>query len=952
MTVTYRLQLNRDFTFDDAAELAPYLQTLGITDLYLSPYLKARPGSRHGYDIVDHNAFNPELGGEEGFERLHATLKKHELGQILDFVPNHMGVAHADNPWWLDVLEWGRNSAHAAYFDIDWQPIKPELQGKVMLPFLGDYYGKVLEAGELKLHFDPAAGTFHIAAYEEHLAPIGPRHYPRVLGEALTALRQTDNGDAAETLSGLIAGFAALPAGLVSTRRRSQIHSRAADLKRRLAALAAESPSAARAIDAAVAKTNGTVGDPPSFIPLHRLLERQAYRFCYWKVAADEINYRRFFDVNDLAGIRVELPDLFDTIHRLVLRLVGEGKLQGLRLDHVDGLFDPSAYCRKLRHRLTEAAGSGPMLLLVEKILEAGEALPRDWAIDGSTGYDFLNEVQGLFVDGRGERPLTALYRRFCAHDPGFTRILYESKKEAIEHLLPSELQVLAKELDGIAETNWQSRDFTLARLTTALAEVVACFPVYRSYVTERGPDTLARRYIGQAIAEARRRSRGTPEVFDFIQDVLTLDFVRRDKRSALRRQVTRFAMKVQQYTSPVMAKGAEDTAFYRYHRLIALNEVGGDPRRFSLSLASFHEICRERAQRWPRAMLATTTHDTKRAEDLRARLCVLSELPADWAKAVRNWSRINRRVKLRVDGESAPDANDEYLIYQTLLGSWPARLTGEIRPDPHFFAAYRQRLRNFAVKAIREAKFHSSWTRPNPAYEEAAAQFIDRILDPGIGAVFLADFVPFQARIAAAGMINSLAQTLIKLTVPGIPDIYQGSELWDMRLVDPDNRAPVDFERRERLLTELERDFPADASIDPGRLQAMLDAWPDGRIKLYLIWKALQFRREHAGLFAAGDYIPLPAEGPAKNHLCAYARLLKNEAVVVVVPRFAAKLGAPSALADATIWEETQISLAALAGTTSFRNLLTGRPVVAADGTLQAKSLFLRLPLAFLQAT
>jgi (1->4)-alpha-D-glucan 1-alpha-D-glucosylmutase len=923
---TYRLQFNRACTFRDAERLVPYLDDLGISHIYASPYLKARAGSTHGYDITDHSALNPEIGDRTSFEAMTAALRRHGMGQILDFVPNHMGIGKADNDWWLDVLEWGQASPYAGFFDIDWAPAKAGLRGKVLLPVLGDHYGQVLEGGELTLSYDNDAGEFSVW-YHEHRFPINPRQYARILAYRLGVLRRQGPADASlvAALDHFVAEFGKVRAAGASARRRAALRERASQLKRELAGFVGSDPRARAYLDGAVDHFNGIPGRPESFIPLHRLLEAQAYRLAFWRVAADEINYRRFFDINDLAGLKIELPELFEIAHRLVFRLIEEGKVQGLRIDHIDGLFDPRQYCERVQARAREllaerAAGTGedrraggkpdaPLYLVVEKILAAHEHLATHWPIAGSSGYEFANLVNGLFVDGSGERPLDRLYRRFTGQAEPFDEVLYRAKKHVMETSLASELQVLANELDRISESQWRTRDYTLGGLRQALIEVVACFPVYRTYVDRRGASADDRRDIDWAISQAKRRSTSAdPSVFDFVRAILTTDLVRTRRSGYSRREVVRFAMKFQQYTGPVMAKGLEDTSLYRYHRLVSLNEVGGDPRRFGVSVAAFHHQNLERARHWPHAMLATATHDTKRGEDLRARLNLLSEIPEEWGRRVRRWSALNRRRRTIVDDGPAPTPNEEYFLYQTLVGAWPAELTGRERPDPERLERFRDRIADYMVKVLREAKRTSSWLNPNEAHEAAVVAFVRKLLDARQPNPFLADFVAFQERIAVLGVVNSLSQLLIKTTAPGVPDFYQGSELWDLNLVDPDNRRPVDFNRRRESLNRLQDDLSAAPTDFAEKAAELLRSWQDGRIKQYLLWQLLQLRRDNADLFLNGSYVPLVTAGDRHEHVCAFARERDGRSVLVAAPRLVAKLyeGAPAAASTDSIWADT----------------------------------------------
>lgn len=975
---TYRFQFNREFTFRDAERLIPYLHALGVSHLYASPYLKARSGSTHGYDIIDHNALNPELGDDDDFEALVSALRRHGMGQIVDFVPNHMGVGMADNEWWLDVLEWGSSSPFAKYFDIDWDPAKPELRGKVLLPVLGDHYGEALERGELQLRFEAEQGSFSVW-YHGHRFPIAPRRYARILDAALDEIQRDLPGGGVDELRRLVAAFRGLRTGEIPLRHRPAERQRAIELKGALADLCRHDPAVSAAIARAVALFNGTPGEPRSFEPLHRLLEAQSYRLAFWRVAADEINYRRFFDINDLAGLRIELPELLERTHQLVFRLIAEGKVHGLRIDHVDGLYDPREYCERIQERYRDIRGAAvtasasalgaagtaarsadeqPMLfLVVEKILAQHERLREDWPIAGTTGYEFVNLANGLFVDPAGERPLDRIYRRFIGERVSFDAVLYAAKKQVMGNILASELTVLASDLARISESNWRTRDFTLSGLREALKEVVACFPVYRTYVTDRGASAEDRRDIDWAVGQARKRH-ALPDssIFDFIHDALTTDLVRGARHGYSRRAVIRFAMKFQQYTGPVMAKGLEDTSFYRYNRLISLNEVGGDPRRFGVSVAAFHHVTQERARRWPATMLTTATHDTKRGEDVRARIDVLSEIPREWGRRVRRWARMNRRNKRDSDGRPAPTANDEYLIYQTILGAWPMELLDRDPLDPEAVAAFRERCVAYAIKAVREGKQNSSWSNPDPDYEEAMTGFVRQILDSTRTNPFLADFLPFQRRVAILGMLNGLSQTVLKLTLPGVPDIYQGGEMWDLNLVDPDNRRPVDYDRRIDALNRLRQSFPDDGPASPDDVASLLKTWPDGRVKLYVVWRLLTLRNHHPELFRSGGYQPLATTGAAADHVCAFAREGKGITLVVIVPRLLAGLiGEPEGLRPGHVsWNDTAVALPSAWNGGAFRAVFTGEHFAAGarDEGLPLDVLLAHFPVAVLIST
>jgi (1->4)-alpha-D-glucan 1-alpha-D-glucosylmutase len=868
---TYRLQFHRNFTFRDAADLVPYLAALGVSHLYASPITEARPGSTHGYDIINHNRLNPEIGSETDFAALSAALRAHGMGLIVDFVPNHMGIG-ADNAWWLDVLEWGQESPVANYFDINWHPGRADLEGRVLLPVLGDQYGVILEQGEIALRFDPAEGSFS-AWYYDHRFPISPRSYAAILaagGEALAALARD------------FAALARLPAAAARER--------AAELKHTLAARAA-TPDIGKAIATASRQFAGTPGDPESFAPLHRLLEAQSYRIAHWRVAGEEINYRRFFNINDLAGLRMELPELFEKTHRLMFELIGRGDLHGLRIDHIDGLFDPRGYCEALQQR--GGTPEQPLYVVVEKILARYETLP-DWPVAGTTGYDFVNQVLAIFIDPAGEAPMTRLYRRMAGRDESFDDVLYASKKRIMQVNLASEMNVLGREFHQLAMREWRTRDFTLNRVLAALEEVVAAFPVYRTYVSPRGASADDLRYIDWAIGIARKRWRGADlSIFDFLRRVLSGEAAHpQDDASPGGPLYT--AMHFQQFTGPVMAKAAEDTAFYRYVRLLALNEVGGDPRRFGISVAAFHHLAQQRARQWPQAMVSTATHDTKRGEDARARLALLSEMPREWSRQVFHWLRLNRSRRVEVEGEIVPDRNVEYLFYQSLFGAWPPGLAAD---DVAGVESLAERLDAYMIKAVRERKLATSWSNPNAEYETALSRYVRAVLDPSRGNPFLAEFSGFVNATARAAAITSLAQLALKLTVPGVPDIYQGGELWDFSLVDPDNRRPVDWETRRRLL----------ALTEAARPQELAREWHDGREKLFLTRCLLSLRRRHPDLFAAGDYQPLEVSGGSSQHLCAFSRSHQGLTLVVAVPRLVHQLHRGGEIAD---WGDTEIAL------------------------------------------
>jgi len=947
---TYRLQLGAGAGFDHAAGLVPYLAALGVSHAYCSPYLQARAGSSHGYDICDHARLSADLGGEAAFARFAAALRRHAMSQVMDVVPNHMGVMGDDNAWWLDLLENGPASRYAEYFDVDWSPLKDELRGRVLVPVLGDHYGNVLDAGELRLRFDGEAGTLSVH-YHEHRFPLDPRTYPLAIGRDAARLeaRLGAGHPALPELESLLTAFANLPPR--SDADRLAVAERARDKgihQARLAALAGAEPDLRAYLEECLREFNGAPDYPPDRALLHGLLEAQAYRLAWWRVAADDINYRRFFDINDLAALRMEREEVFEATHRLVLDLVARGHVTGLRIDHPDGLYDPAAYFRRVQARVAALAGAGAedeqqpaVWLVAEKILAPGETLPRDWQVHGTTGYEFAALAGGIFVDAEGASGLDRACARFTGRAPDPHEVALGAKHEIMERALAAELNVLSRELSRIAEADPHTRDLTEPTLRRALAEVVACFPVYRTYVTVEGASPRDEACIDRAVGEASRRARAIEaSVFDFVREVL-LARAAEGKSEALRARVQRFAQRFQQYTAPVTAKGVEDTAHYRHHRLDSLNEVGDEPAHFGTPPEALHEALAARAAHWPHALLATSTHDSKRSQDVRMRLDVLSELPEEWSRRAARWAELNRAHRCERDGEAMPDAEAEYALYQSLLGVWP--LEGE---RDEAARALAPRLAAHAVKAAREDKRRTDWARPDADYEAALTGFVKAILDPARSAAFLDDFLRFQRTVAHAGMFNSLALTLLTLTAPGVPDLYQGNELWRFDLVDPDNRRAVDFARRAQALTALDS---ALREQGPAALAAELLAAPrDGRIKLYLVRRALALRRERAALFEHGEYRPLAVRGARAGHAFAFARCHQGQVAVTVVPRGNAALlagGAPAPI-GAAVWGDTRVALPPAHG---LVDQLTGAAVAAGAGEAPLAALLAGFPVALL---
>jgi (1->4)-alpha-D-glucan 1-alpha-D-glucosylmutase len=852
---TYRVQLTAAFDLDAAASIVPYLKALGITHLYASPFMKARKGSTHGYDIIDHTSINPELGGDAGFERLSRALKQHDLGLILDFVPNHVGVHFADNPWWLDVLEWGPASPHAVSFDIDWDILPYRARGGVLLPIIGSSYGEALEKGEIELRYDPGEGSFS-AWYFEHRLPIAPERYSEILR---TVVKEAGVEDGAA--GKLILELASRYRGLLHPNR-----SEAPAFKAELKSIAGSADIFARGLNAYRAGPDRAA----QILALHHLLERQHYKLGHWRLASSDINYRRFFDVNTLAGLRVEDSGTFDAIHRLVKKLIAEGKLQGLRLDHIDGLRDPAQYSQRLRRLIRDAQGNDarPFYMVIEKILGEREKLRAFSGVHGTTGYEWLNAITQVLVDGKGLEPLDEVWRQVSNMSPKLEPVLKDAKRRVLETLLTSEFTVLTRLLARIAGGHYSTRDYSADSLRQALELYILHFPVYRTYLTSAATSGHDRALISETVERARSDWFAADEgIFDFLRDTLTMDLIKPGRAAHSAPRVRRFALKVQQFTGPVMAKSLEDTAFYRYHRLLALNEVGGDPSAGALSVDAFHDIMRTRAKEWPHGMTATATHDTKRGEDARARLMALTELPGEWSSAVARWKILNA-PHLVIGGEMrAPSAAFEYMLYQALLGAWPS----DQRDD-----AFLERMQAYALKAAREGKQETSWLNPNQAYEAGLRTFLTRILDRSISAEFLNSLETLGLRVSLLGALNSLSQITLKATMPGVPDFYQGTEFWDLSLVDPDNRRPVDFAERAAVL----------ASIESPNWEDLAQHWPDGHIKFAWTRHLLKLRTELADVFAHGDYQPLEISGPHRDHVIAFARRRGRDAAITAVAK------------------------------------------------------------------
>jgi (1->4)-alpha-D-glucan 1-alpha-D-glucosylmutase len=857
---TYRLQLTAHFGFAQATAIVPYLKVLGISHLYVSPFLKARHGSTHGYDVVDPNALNPELGGEEGLQQLSAALAEADMGLILDFVPNHMGVHYDDNVWWLDVLEWGRASPYADFFDIDWPLLAHRPAGGVLLPILGTSYGEALERGDIELRYDASEGSFS-AWYYEHRLPITPPRYGEILEKVVSEAFARD-----QPVGWKLIELAARYRGPHNPSRE-----KASALKAELAGIEGAEAIIGRGLEA----YRPDAGGRAAALTLHGLLERQHYRLAHWRLSASDINYRRFFDINSLAGLRVEDTRTFAAIHRLVARLIAEGRLHGLRLDHIDGLRDPQQYLQRLQRLIGSASSMqrGRFYVVVEKILEEHEHLPRFAGVAGTTGYEWLNVLSRLLVDGDGLRRLDEIWHRVSGDLRPFQQILLAAKRRVLSTILVSEFTVLARLLDRIAAGHYATRDYAADRLALALRLFILHFPIYRTYLTASGPSREDRAIIDGAIMKARAEWVGPDgSIFDVLRDAITLDLVKPPRVGHSISRVRRFAFKLQQFTGPVMAKAMEDTAFYRYHRLLALNEVGGSPGAAALSVHDFHQQMVRRVETFPHGLTATATHDTKRGEDARVRILALSELAAEWDEAVTGWRSLNAPLIEAMPTASRPSRAHQYMLYQALLGAWP--LAGRDR-------SFVERMQAYVVKAAREAKEQTSWLNPDSLYEEGLTTFVEQLLDRDGSRAFLDSFESFVSRVALLGALNSLSQLALKLLMPGVPDLYQGTEFWDLSLVDPDNRRPVDFEERIAALSSIGE------QADWAKLA---DAWPDGRIKLALMRTLLTLRERAPALSARGGYRAVDVTGPHRDEVIAFARTSGRDAVIVAVGRLFAR--------------------------------------------------------------
>ncbi|ARV58545.1 malto-oligosyltrehalose synthase [Nostocales cyanobacterium HT-58-2] len=923
-TATYRIQFNSNFGFDAAKKITNYLVDLGISDLYASPVFKARAGSSHGYDVVDPTQLNPELGTQEAFESLVEELQQCNLGWVQDIVPNHMAY-DSQNHYLMNVLENGLDSTYIDYFDIAWNSPFASNNEPILAPLLGNFFATSLENGEIQLKYEESG--LNVNYYNLKL-PIKLESYGKFLTQHLGKLAKVlgRKHPIFVRLLGILYMVKNLPSEATSQQRQDQ----GAFVKGLLWELYTDNEDVRTFIDENLQLFNGEPGKPESFNLLESLLSEQFFRLCSWKVGAEEMNYRRFFTVNELISVKVEDLKVFKNTHDLICKLVNEGKFTGLRIDHIDGLYDPTQYLERLREK------TGDTYITVEKILQPGEELPNNWSVQGTSGYDYLNYLNGIFCKIENEENFTQIYSEFTGLTTSFAQIVPDKKHLIIERNLAGDIDNLVFLLKTIAGNYRYGSDFTINGLKRALAEVLSRFPIYRTYINQEGINESDRAYIQEVIEATKPHTPFLNNELNFIEKLLLLeydDFLTQAEKD----QWLYFVMRVQQYTGPLMAKGVEDTALYVYNRFISLNEVGGEPGQFGISISEFNEFNQKRQARWPHAMSATSTHDTKRGEDVRARLNVLSEIPEEWQQQVRTWSKINHSHKKTVKRFSMPDRNDEYLFYQTLVGAFPF--------FEHEYADCVERVKEYVLKAIREAKVYTAWLRQNSTYEDAFIDFVKAVLELSDSNPFLKEFIPFQQRIAYYGIFNSLSQVLLKVTSPGIPDFYQGTELWDFSLVDPDNRRPVDFETRQSCLKTIKEQAKTDILK---LIDELLATKEDARIKLFLTVQALKARTESLEVFREGNYLPLEVSGKFKEHIIAFARSQGNKTIVTIAPRFFTSLIQPGEYPlGQQIWNDTCLKLPTQASSV-WKDAITEQPVQA-NGTVFIGEALKHFPVALL---
>ena len=939
----YRVQLTAEHGFHAAREALPYLHRLGISHLYLSPVSASRRGSPHGYDVTNHSLLNPELGGAEGFRALVASCKALDMGLVLDIVPNHMAVMTADNAWWLDVLKNGPASQFAEFFDIDWTPARASMRNRLLVPVLGDPLGDVIDQHGISLRFDRSQGSFSVCYGALHF-PLDPQTYALVV-DAIARVAEAGgigSEEAQQEYSSIRDAFAALPPARAAAPEVLALRARDERVnQRRLARLCERNPTVAGHIESALRQIN-ELADERSADMLAALLAAQPYRLAFWRVSGEEINYRRFFDVNDLAALRMEDPRVFDATHGLLRELWQSGSIDGLRVDHADGLYDPAQYFHRLRELLNSEANARSPWIVAEKILGPAEQLPTDWEVDGTTGYEFAALVTAWLMHPDGATELEKAYRRFVGGGPSYPEIAYQSRRQVMRTSLAAEISGLAVRLDRLAQMHRQTSDFTLFDLREAIVEVVASFPVYRTYVRDGPVSSEDAQHIRRAVGAALNRNQSARRALQFLEQVLQGELTQDPRR---RDAALQFTLKFQQVTAPVMAKGIEDTAYYRYPCLLAMNEVGGDPLCRGISTEALHRANEMRLRSHPHSVLATSTHDTKRGEDARYRLCVLTEIVDAWTACVGRW----RRLKSRRRDASAVGAAQEYLLLQSLLSIWPLDAREEQAPE------LRTRMQDYAVKAAREAKALTSWLEPDTDYEEKLRHYVSLLLPEGSGTGFGRYFRSVLDQVACFGMLNGASACVLKFTSPGVPDTYQGNELPALVLVDPDNRRPPDLRAHDWALEELANAIHT-TSLER-TAATLLDAWRDGRLKLFLTWRLLTLRAANAALFDAGDYMALQTEGAQTAHLCAYARSSADCTLIVVVSRWAATLvQGTSAAPVGQAWTDTRVLLPPGIPAGEYTSVFTGRTLLlgeAPDGPrgIKVEELFQTLPVAVLMA-
>jgi len=922
---TYRIQFHSEFNFDAAKNIINYLANLGISDIYASPIFKARKGSTHGYDIVDPTQINPELGTPEQFEALISEIQNHYLGWVQDIVPNHMAY-DSENTWLMDILENGTDSEASDYFDIDWEHPYEDFKGRVLTPMLGNFYGQCLENGEIQLNYDESGLSVN---YYSLRLPVKIESYARFITQNLGQLARALGGRRHPDFVKLL-GILYLVKNAPAEPKGKERYDEIAFVKGLLWELYTQNSEVKEFIDNNIKLFNGEKGNPDSFNLLNSLLNEQFYRLSFWKVGAEEINYRRFFTVNELISVKVQETKVFHKTHSLVSQLVEEGKITGLRIDHIDGLYDPTQYLTRLRQKV------GDVYITVEKILELKEKLPEIWQIQGTSGYEFLNYVNGIFCHRESEKQFSEIYIKFTGIETPYEQLFFEKKQLIVEKNLAGDVDNLAQILKRIASQTWLGIDFTMNGLKRTLAELLALFPVYRTYVNGDGLSEEDRSYIKEVIEETRSRIPLLLNELNFIEKLLLLEW--EESLTPEQRDLRlHFVMRLQQLTGPLMAKGIEDTLFYVYNRLLSLNEVGGHPGRFGITTTEFHTFNQKQSIAWPHKMNATATHDTKRGEDARARLNVLSEIPEEWEKQVKTWSEINRSQKINVRGRAVPAANDEYFFYQTLVGAYPF--------DESENATFVGRVKDYLLKSVREAKLHTAWLRPDTAYEEGFLEFVDKVLEPSESNQFMQEFLPFQKWVASYGIFNSLSQTLLKYTAPGVPDTYQGTELWDLSMVDPDNRRPVDYQQRISFLNDIKEKAQTDVLK---LIDELFSSQEDGRIKLFLTYRVLQARKENLAVFQKGDYLPLDVSGKFKDHIVAFARSSGNKMSIAIAPRFLTSLVQPGEYPlGKQVWDDTYLQLPS-AAPLAWKDAITSQ-MIQADGTLQIGKALKHFPVALL---